>query len=136
MLMDIKAAMNFLKNGPERDKVDSQRIGLVGASIGANLAIMAGAGLDGLKCTAALSPGRSWHGLQPLPYAPDVAIPTFIAYAKGDGQSAEVIPDLIAAFGDNEPEVMAIDGKKHGTDMLTDGLDRILLTWLKEQLSE
>jgi dienelactone hydrolase len=136
MVNDIEAALNFLTDGPGKDRVDAEKIGLVGASIGANLAIMAGAQLEGLACTAALSPGRSWHGLQSIPYAPDVKIPAFIAYADTDKQSAEVITDLVQAFGGNKPVVIVLEGKSHGTDMLADDLDKNLLNWLKEKLAQ
>jgi dienelactone hydrolase len=136
MLKDIKAALVFLNSETVRDRVDGQKVGLAGASIGANLAIMAGADIEGLKCIAALSPGRSWHGLEPLSYAPNVKIPSLIAYAKGDTQSSEVIPELTRAFAGNAPKVVTLEGPKHGTDMLAGGFDKTLRDWLKEQLSK
>jgi len=136
MLKDIKAALVFLNSETVHDRVDGQKVGLVGASIGANLTIMAGADIQGLKCIAALSPGRSWHGLQPLPYAPKVKISTLIAFSRGDTQSAEVISDLTQAFAENAPKLVSLDGSKHGTDMLEGGFDKILRNWLKEQLGK
>ena len=136
MLMDIKAALVFLQSETVQDRIDGESIGLIGASIGANLAIMAGAEIEGLKCIGALSPGRSWHGLEPLPYAPRVNIPALVGYALDDKQSAEVIPDLTEAFGENEPNVVAVSGGQHGTNMLPDGFDQTLLNWLKEQFAQ
>ena len=136
MLMDIKAALVFLQSETVHDRIDGENIGLVGASIGANLAIMAGVEIEGLKCIAALSPGRSWHGLEPLPYAPGVNIPTLVVYALEDKSSAEVIPDLTEAFGENEPDVVALSGGQHGTNMFPGGFDQTLLNWLKEQLAQ
>ncbi len=82
MLNDIKAALLFLQSETVADRVIDSDIGLVGASIGANLALMAGAEITGFKCVAALSPGLNYHGLEPLPYIPRVSIPAFIAYSK------------------------------------------------------
>ena len=134
MLKDINAALVFMQSETVTDRVEPTNIGLVGASIGANLSIMAGAEIEGLKCIAALSPGRSWHGLEPLPYAPRVEIPSLVAYAKDDKQSAELIPDLREAFGGNTPEIIELPGSEHGTNMLAKGLDDTLLKWLKEKL--
>ncbi len=134
MLKDISAAMVFLTGGPGSEKIDPERIGLAGASIGANLAIIAGAELEGIKCIAALSPGRSWHGLEPLPYAPKVTIPVLVGYATGDKQSAEVIPDLQKAFTETDPRFVNVDGSSHGTNLLLVGFDKTLLNWLKENL--
>lgn len=136
MLNDIESAFNYFTDGPGKERVDAERIGLVGASIGANLAIMAGAGLDGLACIAALSPGRDYFGLKPIDYAPDVEIPAFVAYAKGDRQSAEIVTDLVKAFDDNKPVVIEMDGSKHGTDMLQGDFETDLLNWIKEQLNK
>ena len=135
MVNDIKAAVKYMTEEPLNERIDSEKIGLVGASIGANLAIMASAELDGLKCAVALSPGRNYHDLKPIDYAPDVEVPVLIAYTQGDMQSADVISDLIDSFGENTPGVSVLDGDKHGTDMLPGGFDRELLDWIKEQLS-
>lgn len=135
MVNDIKAAIMYLTEGSANERIDKKKIGLIGASIGANLAIMASAELESLKCVAALSPGRNYHGLKPLDYAPDVEIPVLIAYTRGDMQSADIISDLVDSFGENEPGVSVLDGDKHGTDMLPGGFDRELLDWIKEQLS-
>jgi len=51
--MDVQAVLNKLK---EIRLIDSQRVGIAGGSIGANVAVIALARLDGLKCGAALSP--------------------------------------------------------------------------------
>ena len=57
-----------------------------------------------------------------------------IAYAEGDRQSTEVIGDLTAALGDNEPTIIKLDGNSHGTDMLTGEFETDLVNWLKEKL--
>jgi dipeptidyl aminopeptidase/acylaminoacyl peptidase len=72
------AALNYLKTRPE---VDPKRIGVLGASMGAAVAIMAAARSEGMRAAVADSPFKSiesvvaqsfehYINLPPFPYAP------------------------------------------------------------------
>ena len=59
---DTRAAWEALL---ARTEVDPQRAAIVGASIGANLALIVGANNSNVAAVAALSPGTDFQGLKP-----------------------------------------------------------------------
>ena len=59
---DTRAAWQALLARPE---VDPQRTAIVGASIGANLALLVGANNNQVAAVAALSPGDDFQGIRP-----------------------------------------------------------------------
>ena len=62
MMADVKAARAFLAT---RREVVPNRIGIAGASIGANLAILFAAGDPTVRSLVLLSPGIDYRGLRP-----------------------------------------------------------------------
>ncbi len=62
MMADVRAARAFLAS---RREVAPNRVGIAGASIGANLAILFAAGDPTVRSLALLSPGIDYRGLRP-----------------------------------------------------------------------
>jgi dienelactone hydrolase len=130
---DVRAAKAFLRERPE---VMPTAIGLAGASIGANVALLDAADDPGVMSVALLSPGLDYRGLR-----------TEAAMKKYGGRSALLIgstKDPYAArsirqlitIGPGAREVRLVDTAAHGTALLTrePALIAALVDWFKRTL--
>ena len=134
MVMDVKAAKQILVT---QKNVNPNSIAIVGASIGANVALNYAA-LDPLvKAVVLLSPGLDYKG---------VTTSNAIKQYKGLTYIATAGKDPIA---DNDPQTLCNevncdtnhrlqvyqDSNSHGTDMFSDSslqppLDKLIISWL------
>ena len=135
---DLVAGLDNLRS---RSDVNPAMIGIVGASIGANLALVVAA--DQLsqgapnppKCLVLLSPGRNYHGIEPIPRARDVRhMPVYIVSAKEDGQSFSTSQTLTNA---TKGELKEYEGKDHGTDLFTAHPELVgeIIQWIKNRVA-
>jgi dienelactone hydrolase len=136
MLNDVKAAHEFLA---AQKGVAGDRIGIIGASIGANLAIIYSAGDRNVRAVVALSPGLNYKSLQPLPAMTALdKRPLFLIASKGDAVSFDCIQKLRDAAVKEEPvSFRAFDGSAHGTEILAaqEGLDTTIASgWMLNYL--
>lgn len=132
---DIKAGMDFLRG---LDRIDSAHIGIVGASIAANLAVVAtseenhDAVENTASCLVLLSPGIKYHEVRPLAFARDLGqIPVYIASAEEDTQSYRGSQSLSQAA--REGELFSFPGSDHGTDLFDVHMNFMddLVAWLE-----
>ncbi len=135
---DFKAGLEYLRS---RDDVDPAKLCIVGASIGANLAVIAAADEvvagenDPPACLVLLSPGVSYHGIRPSPRGHDLGVmPVFIASAEADTQSFRGAQSLSQAARGGE--LHAFEGGAHGTDLFTayPEFPGELVDWIKGRL--
>jgi len=135
---DIKAGLDFLRDA---ESVNPLSIGIVGASIGANLAVVEAAdemieNIDNTPaCLVLLSPGADYHGIQPLHRAHDLEhIPVYIASAEEDRQSFRGSQSLSQAARGGE--LFSIPGSDHGTGLFDANPDFMaeLIDWLSINL--
>jgi dienelactone hydrolase len=136
MLNDLAAADMFLQ---EQSEVNADRIGIIGASIGANLAVMYLAGDRRVRTAVCLSPGLDYRGLKPLDFMEAVdKRPLYLIATKGDEYSARSASELSHAGTPEGPKSLRLlEGKEHGTDMLAahEGLDKTIASgWLLNYL--
>lgn len=136
MLNDVAAADKFLQR---QSGVNADRIGIIGASIGANLAVMYLAGDRRVRTAVCLSPGLDYGGLKPLEYMDEVdKRPLYLIATKGDEYSAKSATELSHAGTPEGPKSLRLlDGKEHGTDILAahEGLDKTIASgWLLNYL--
>ncbi len=97
---------------------DADDLGLVGASIGANLALSYAQGDPQIQAIVLLSPGEAYKGLKILPVMKDYRRrPVLILAAEGDSHSAATARKLKRAARDY-CEVRIYPGTAHGTDLL------------------
>jgi dienelactone hydrolase len=128
---DVAAAFEWLRTNPD---VDPSRVGVVGASIGANLALVQAASHpDEVAAAALLSPGMDYFRVKIEGLAQAASgVPLFLAASEDDGYSAETVR-ILAGEAPGEPTPTVFDGASHGTDMfashpeLADQLIRFLL---------
>ena len=131
--IDVRAAKSFLRDRPE---VISGSIGIAGASIGANLAVLDAADDPGVRSIALLSPGIDYQGLRAEAALKRFgARPALLAGSTKDPYAARSIRHLMT-IGPGLREVRLIDSIAHGTVLLSRDPELIaaLVDWFKRTL--
>jgi len=128
---DVRAAWDALI---ARREVDPKASAIVGASIGANLALIVGANNPDVVTVVALSPGEDYHGLQPSALLPNFGQrPVLLAASKDDSYSYTSAQKMTTLAPQGEAYYLANAG--HGTRMFGDpNLKLALLDWLRKHL--
>ena len=130
---DIQLVWDTLASNPN---IEAGRMGIVGASIGANMALVSGADEPNTRTVVLLSPGLSYAGVE----TSDAMVaygerPVFIAASQEDTYSAnssEKLHEL--AIGESRLDMYQDAG--HGTFMLENQpeLGGEIIDWLQEHL--
>lgn len=131
--LDVRAAKAFLR---ERPDVMPGSIGIVGASIGANLAVLDAAEDPGVLSIALLSPGIDYKGLRTEAAMRKFgARPALLAGSTRDPYAARTIRHL-TTIGPGLREVRLTDSVAHGTVLLSRDPELIpaLVDWFKRTL--
>lgn len=128
---DVRAAWDWLAARPE---VDRAATALVGASIGANLALIAGANNSDVATVVALSPGLDYRGVQPAPVLANFGSrPVFFLASQDDSYAYDSVRQMAGQTAGGDTHYFTSAG--HGTDMFRDpALQGLLLDWLTKQL--
>ena len=137
-IRDVEAAMRFLSE----QGIRAEQTAIVGASIGANLALQyQGADHSEIKATVLLSAGLNYRGVETESPAkrilPEQSV--FLSGAKEDVRSsgascadaANVLYDLLSS---KNKKIAVFEGKEHGTDLFIahpEMMDNII-KWLRE----
>jgi pimeloyl-ACP methyl ester carboxylesterase len=124
------------ENLSDRPDIDANRTGIIGASIGANMALISGVNEPQILTVVLLSPGLSYAGVE----TSDAMFaygerPVFIVASEEDTYSADSSRTLQElAVGDSRLEMF--QGAGHGTNMLENepGLGAEVIEYLKEFL--
>ena len=131
--LDVRAAKAFLR---ERSEVAPGGLGIAGASIGANLAVLDAAEDPGVMSIAMLSPGLDYKGLRIEAAMKKLgARPALLAGSTKDPYAARTIRHL-TTIGPGLREVRLTDAVAHGTVLLARDPDLIaqLVDWFKRTL--
>jgi dienelactone hydrolase len=119
LVADVRAGFTFLR---EQKKVDAARIGVIGASIGANAALNFAAEEPMARLTVLLSPGLNYRGVTTQPALRNYgARPLMLMAAEEDLSSAGAVRTLAEA-AQSEAVHKLYPGSAHGTDLLQTGL--------------
>jgi dienelactone hydrolase len=133
LAFDVRAAKGFLRERPE---VSAGGIGIAGASIGANLALLDAADDPRVLSIALLSPGLDYKGLRiegaMKKYG---ARPALLAGSTKDPYAARSIRHL-ATVGPGAREVRFTDAVAHGTVLLSRDQELVgaLVDWFRRTL--
>jgi alpha-beta hydrolase superfamily lysophospholipase len=129
--LDMAAAKQFIRG---QAGVDGRRLAIIGASIGANHALLAGVNDPGVKTAILLSPGLDYRSVKTADAARTFKRPILIAASDEDTYAAESSRELDRLAAEPK-ELIIYTGAGHGTDMLrgTDLQER-LLRWLGRHL--
>jgi dienelactone hydrolase len=124
---DARAGWQALLSRPE---VDPQRTALIGASIGANVALIVGANNNQVAAVAALSPGDNFQGIQPGPLLGNFGSrPVYLIASQDDAYSYASAQHMAPALAGGDTFYYTNAG--HGTAMFSNpDLATRLLNWL------
>ncbi len=129
---DVRVMLDWLHAQPH---VDSHRIAVVGASIGANLALTACSNYETCRAVVLLSPGLDFHGIQTEPAM--VALgerAVLLVASEDDTYSAETVRTL-APLAQGAQQLQIYRSAGHGTDMFNaePELQSMIVDWLRLQ---
>lgn len=127
MILDVNASKEFL------DGKGIKKISLIGASIGANIALnFAEENID-IKTVILLSPGLDYRGVEVDDNIKDYGNrPILIVASEDDGYSAMSSRTLVQSAAGKKELKMYIDAG-HGTKMFSNtDLNEVIINWLKE----
>jgi alpha-beta hydrolase superfamily lysophospholipase len=133
MALDIRAGRRYLAS---RTDVIQSRIGVAGASIGANLAVLAAAADSSLVSLALLSPSLDYRGLRIEQAVKKIGNrPILLVAGSDDAYAARSARELQKAGG-GVREVVILDHAGHGTTMLSrdENLAPRLVDWFRRTL--
>jgi pimeloyl-ACP methyl ester carboxylesterase len=131
--LDVKAARAFL--GGRTDVIGS-RLGFVGASIGANLAVIAAAGDPSVRTLALLSVGLDYRGLRTEAALNRYGARPALMVASQEDNYAMISMRRLAGQGTGTREQVVLDGAGHGTVMMSRQPDLVatLVDWFRRTL--
>lgn len=113
--------------------VDPNKMAVIGASMGANMAILLGADQPGVRALGLLSPGVNYYMVQtPKPLAEYGERPVLIIASQEDSYAASSAEELLK-YARGEAHLEMFEGIGHGTQMLTNQPDlaSLILEWLR-----
>ena len=134
LVLDVQAARAFLAGRPDQVRVSA--IGVAGASIGANVAILEAAGDFMIKSLALLSAGMEYRDLRTSAAMQKYgARPALLVAASNDPYALRSMREL-ATLGGGLREARTLDNAGHGTIMLArdPDLGRSLVDWFQRTL--
>ncbi len=121
-----------------RDTVDEARTAIVGASIGANMALGLGADRPEVRGVVLLSPGLDYRGVTTADrLAGYGARPLLLVASEDDAYAADSVRALAAAAA-GTAQVQVYDAAGHGTNMFAaePGLSARIVGWLDENVAQ
>jgi pimeloyl-ACP methyl ester carboxylesterase len=130
---DVQAAWEALI---QRDEIDPDRTAVVGASIGANLALVQAANEPRIRGIALLSPGLAYQGIKTADAMHLYGRrPVLVVAAQQDSYAADSSRKL-SDLAEGEHELEMLPGNAHGTDLLEAEPDLrwLILDWLGKVL--
>ena len=117
----------------EFPEVDPNQMAVIGASMGANMAVLLGADQPGVRALGLLSPGVNYYMVQtPKPLAEYGERPVLIIASQEDTYAARSAEELLK-YARGEARLEMFDGIGHGTQMLINqpDLTSLILEWLQ-----
>jgi acetyl esterase/lipase len=132
--MDVKAAKQFLVT---QKNINPNNIAIVGAGIGANVALNYAASDTSIKAVVLLSPGLNFKGVTTFDAIRQYKGPIYIATAGKDpiaDNDPQTLCNEINCANNNRLHIYQ-DSNGHGTDMFSDSLlqpplDKLIVSWL------
>ncbi len=127
---DIASAKEFLAG---QSDIDMSRIAIVGASIGANLALWQASIDKHVRLIMLLSPGLNYRGILADELAPKFKGFVYILATEGDTKAADSSRKLSGIFP-GEIKIDILKGNLHGTNMINREIMINLLKWAFERI--
>lgn len=115
LLADVRAGVTFLR---QRKRVDAARIGLIGASIGANAALIFAAQEPLVRVAALLSPGLDYRGVTTEPALRDYGARALLLVAGEEDLASAAAVRRLTEVAQGDTVAKLYPGNAHGTDLL------------------
>ncbi|MEI6668340.1 MAG: alpha/beta hydrolase [Acidobacteriota bacterium] len=133
LVLDVEAAKAYLAARPD---IAGSRIGIAGASVGANVAVMAAANDGSVKSLALLSPSLEYRNLRMEPALKKYGSRPALLVASSEDPYALRSARGMVAMGDGPRELRVLSGAGHGTTMLNRDQDlaSALVDWFVRTL--
>lgn len=127
---DAAEAVEYL-----RDIDSDMHIAVVGASIGANVAVQLADRDPSISAVALLSPALSYHGITITDAAATFDRPIYFITSQTDDQSLQATTELYESSSSAGKQLKSYKKGGHGTELLThQDLDDLLIDWFAEVL--
>ena len=132
MVLDLRAARRYLA---QRSDVQQTRVGVAGASLGANLAALLASADSSIASVALLSPSLDYRGLRIEAAARKITRPMLLVAGDDDPYASRSARDLQKAGG-GPRELLILKQAGHGTAMLgrDPTLAGALVDWFRRTL--
>ena len=124
LVLDAEAGINYL------EEQGYEQIAVVGASIGANAALIEAADDERVDTLILLSAGEDYHGLITLESAKLYNKPV-IFFASYEDKDAAVAATKLFNAVDTEYKDIKLLNKGHGTEMLSELVGKDIVNWLE-----
>ena len=126
---DVLEVLNQMRNLPD---VDPARISVIGASIGANLAVQACADSQACKSVVMISPGLNYLGVMALDPLTRYGNGSVLIIASRDDQPSGTDSVTLDKDAKGNHTLQLYNGSAHGTDLLGTQPDviRLVIQWL------
>ena len=127
LVVDVEASVDFLESKGYK------RIGVVGASIGANAGLKQAVQDTRIDSLVLLSAGEEYHGINVTAIAPYYDRPVMIVAAMDDKEAAVAATRIYNAIENPYTDLKMYPTGGHGTEMLKnqEGLAATIVTWLQ-----
>lgn len=118
IFLDGEALLSYAARRPE---INSSRVAIVGASIGAGMGgWLAHDHPRSVRGVVQLSPGPGWRFQDRLDRARAVSLPTWYLVSQGDQRSVGAVARLMAISAGRRDRLTTVSGSAHGTDILAE----------------
>lgn len=126
---DAGEAIEYLQ-----DINSDMRIAVVGASIGANVAVQLAAQNDAVSALVLLSPSANYRGIDITTINGALTLPIFYIASRDDEQAVGPTQELYDASPSSTKEINIYDKGGHGTTLLRKkkGLQTTIVNWLED----
>jgi len=132
MITDVDSAVKYLTN---KKGINKNRIGIMGASVGASLALIYSARHNFIPIVALLSPGWDYIGLNIESSIKEYGKrPMLIAASPGDeyAYKSSIIMEQIANKQGATVKFLSGKEKQHGVQMFDGVFEDLIISWIKD----
>jgi pimeloyl-ACP methyl ester carboxylesterase len=127
---DVQVMVDWLR------EQGAENVAIIGASIGSNLALRGAANDEQVVTAVALSPGLDYRGVTTADAVETLGErPVLLVAERNDRYSADSVIDLFN-LSEGQIQVRLGTGRQHGTNMLSETLNGVIVNWLAEHFSE
>ena len=120
MVLDVNVVLDFFRSD---QRIDKERIAIIGASIGANIALKVAASNPEIKAVVLLSPGRKYRGVNTEAAILDYGKRGVLIAASEEDEYAANSSRFLKELAQGDSRLLMYNYVGHGTNMLGQTID-------------